>query len=110
MLLGQASEASDHTFAANGRNRKSKAGLPEPLPKDQVSMPLGGLISDETFTPCEGDQCEKQIGYDKVEFDKKAGLLLGGVTDARRFEMLRGWLPIARVLVHLQVAATSTWL
>ena len=48
-----------------------KAALPEHLPKDQASMPLGGLSSDETFTPCEGDQCDKQIGYDKVEFDKK---------------------------------------
>ena len=60
-----------HKIPANNGNRKPKAGVPAPLPKDQASMPLGGLSSDETFTPCEGDQCDKQIGYDKVEFDKK---------------------------------------
>ena len=60
-----------HKIPANNGNRKPKAGVPAPLPKDQASMPLGGLSSDETFTPCEGDPCDKQIGYDKVEFDKK---------------------------------------
>ena len=61
-----------HTIPANNGNRKPKAGLPAPLPKGQASMPLGGLSSDETFTPCEGHQCDKQIGYDKFDFDKKS--------------------------------------
>ena len=70
---GKHFKAATHKIKANHGTRKVKdasAALPAPLPS-QASMPLGGLSSDLTMTPCEGEQCSDPISYDKVEFDKK---------------------------------------
>ena len=73
VTYGKHFKAATHKIKANNGTRKAKdasAALPAPL-ASQASMPLGGLSSDLTMTPCEGEQCSDQISYDKVEFDKK---------------------------------------
>ena len=68
---GKHFKAATHKIKANNGNRKAtntSTALPAPLP---APLPLGGLSSDLTMTPCEGEQCSDQISYDKAEFDKK---------------------------------------